>query len=287
MRRAGLISMLATALVAAAARPARATYSVVATDARTREVGGAGASCIGASSVRVIYGPVLGVGAVHAQAVLGGPGRVEAIARLAAGEDPTVILAAITAPAFDPLASRRQYGVVDLAGRAAGFTGADDGVFAAHRVGHDGTFTYAVQGNLLTGVGVLDGTEAGFRAGGCDLADRLMLALEEGAGDGGGDRRCTLRGVPADSAFLEVDRLGEPVGSYLRLEVTATGDASAVAALHARYQAWRGEHPCPAPQPDGDVDPDAVAAGCCQAGGGADGAALALLLALVGRLRRR
>src|SRR5262245_26404656 len=107
-----------------AAGPAHATYSVVATDADAREVGGAGTSCVGSLSVSVIFGSVPGHGAVHAQASLGGPGRDEAVQRLGLDEDPAAIIAAITATSFDPMASSRQYGIVDLDHRAAGFTGA-------------------------------------------------------------------------------------------------------------------------------------------------------------------
>ena len=264
---------------------ARATYSIVAVDGDTRQVGGAGTSCIGARSVRVIYGGVPGAGVVHAQALGGGPGKDAAVAQLGAGVAPAAIILAITAPAFDPQAARRQYGIVDLAGRAAGFTGADNGGFAADRQGRAGAFTYSVQGNILTSGAVLEQAEAAVAAGGGDLADRLMRALEAGAAGGEGDSRCTAGGIPSDSAFLEVDRDGEAAGEFLRLEVTGSAPASPLVALRARYDGWRVAHPCPV-TPDAGTDPGADAAGCCQGSAAPAGAAALALLVLLRRRRR-
>src|SRR5262245_34020933 len=87
---------------------ARATYSIVATDAATLQVGGAGTSCVGAASVRVIYGVAPGHGAVHAQALVSTAGRNRAVQLLSQDVDPIDIIAAITAPAFDPSAGLRQ-----------------------------------------------------------------------------------------------------------------------------------------------------------------------------------
>jgi uncharacterized Ntn-hydrolase superfamily protein len=277
--------------IALASFPAHATYSINAVDTATGEVGGAGASCVGSLSVRVIYGAVPGVGVVHAQALLGGPAKDEAVTRLAQGTAPDAIVAAITDPGFDGNAQRRQYGIVDLQARAAGFTGAQTGAFADDRQGSIGTFTYAVQGNILTSEGVLDNTAAAFEAGGCDLADRLMRALEAGARDGEGDSRCTSRGVAADSAFLEVDRPGDLVGQYLRLEVTDTGAQDPLAMLRAQYDAWRATHPCPVVSPDTETDgdpgiaPTGDAGGCCSGSRGEATLLLVLLAALA--LRRR
>ena len=65
------------------------------------------------------------------------------------------------------------------------------------RQGTSGAFTYSVQGNILTSRAVIDRAEVAFPETGCDLADRLMLALEGGAMNGEGDSRCTpTRNVP-------------------------------------------------------------------------------------------
>jgi len=269
------------AAIVCATAPAHATYSIVAVDGTTREVGGAGTSCVGSLSVRVIYGSVPGTGAVHAQAQLGGPGMAEAVIQLEMDVAPEAIIAAITNPGFDGNAQRRQYGIVDLEGRSAGFTGGQNGVFANDLQGQLGSFTYSVQGNILTSMAVLDNAIAGFE--GCDLADRLMRSLEAGALNGEGDSRCTGGGIPSDSAFLEVDRDGEPAGTYLRLEVTDTAPQNPLVLLRAEYDAWRATHPCPVLPPDdagagNDAGLDGELAdggGCCS---GSRGQATALMM---------
>jgi len=267
------------ALVCAAPAPAAATYSIAAVDRATAQVGGAGASCVGDQSVRIIYGVAPGRGVVHAQAFVNTDGRDEAVSLLEREAAPADIIALLTAPDFDPQAALRQYGVVDLEGRAAAFTGDQNGDFAGDRQGEAGSTVFTVQGNILTGAAVIDRAAAAFEGGGCDLADRLMLALEAGAENGEGDSRCTGGGVPADSGFIEVDLPGEAPGSYLRLEATGTGDDSPVALLRQQYDAWRADNPCPsavpdaAPEPTPDAGaPDAGSGGGSDAGpaGGAD-----------------
>lgn len=236
-------------------RAAAATYSIAATDMATGQVGGTSASCVGDLELSVIYGGVPGVAVAHAQARLNTAGRDRAVADLQAGLTPDEVIADLTRAAFDPQFQTRQYGVVDLTGRAAAFTGSQDGAWAGHQTGQLGALTWSVQGNLLTGPAVVSQAEAGFVAPGCDLADRLMHALEAGREDGQGDARCTPRGVPADAAFLRVDGAagGAPV---VFLSVRDTGNTDPVALIRAQYDAWRAEHPCPEP-PDAGVWPDA------------------------------
>lgn len=279
---------LAVVLLVVGATPAHATYSIVATDSATREVGGAVTSCVGTLSVSVVYGSVPGKGAVHAQAQLGGPGKAAAVMQLGMDVEPTAIIASITATSFDANAERRQYGIVDLMGRSAGFTGSQALAFADDRQATIGTYTYSLQGNILTSAAVLDQAAAAF-PNGCDLADRLMLALEAGAQNGEGDSRCTPDGIPSDSAFIEVDREGEAAGTYLRLDVTDTSPQNPLALLRAQYDAWRVTHPCPAspddagPGSDAGVDGgDMAGGGCCSAAGAGSGAGSgAVPLALV------
>ncbi|MEM6293416.1 MAG: DUF1028 domain-containing protein [Myxococcota bacterium] len=232
--------------------PAHATYSVVAVDSRLQHVGGAGTSCVGALDVAIILGVAPGFGAVHAQALINTAGRDLAVMRLEEGLSPQAILDELTGPAFDVQAARRQYGVVSLAGLAAGFTGETNGAFAGDRQGTAAPFSYSVQGNILTGEAVLDGAEAAFvRGGGCDMPDRLMLALEAGAANGEGDSRCTPDGIPADSAFMRVvDANGLVV---VDLSVTDTAPQNPMVPLRQAFDAWRLEHPCPAEPPSGST----------------------------------
>ncbi len=225
--------------------PAHATYSIVAADRKTQQIGGAGTSCVGSLSVRIIYGVAIGHGAVHAQALLNTQGRDRAVLRLTEDVDPSEIIAEITSDEFDPIAAYRQYGIVDLSGRSAGFTGDRDTPYAEDRQGTADPYLYSVQGNILTSVGVIDRAEAAFQKLGCDLADKLMLALEAGAENGEGDSRCTPRGIPSDSAFIEVDPVDKEKGSFLRLEVTNTGSVNPLELLRDMFDEWRAGHPCP------------------------------------------
>lgn len=233
---------------------ANATYSIVAVDQSTNQVGGAGTSCVGRLDVHVIYGSVESVGVVHAQARLNQQGRNRAVQRLMEGRTAQEILDEITAPSFDRLAAQRQYGIATLNDGTAAFTGNGTGDHASHRTGMVDSFTYATQGNILTSRAVIDQTSDAFEASGCDLADRLMLALEAGALNGEGDSRCTPNGIPSDSAFIEVDRPGEAEGSWLLLRVVDTAPANPVTLLRAEYDQWRAQNPCPEPRDGGVPD---------------------------------
>jgi len=238
------------------ATPAGATYSIVATDQATQAVGGAVTSCVGAQGVLVVYGPAAGYGGINAQAAANANGRNQGVMLLQKGTAPADVISQITATSFDPSFNQRQYGVADLQGRAAGFTGTGTSVaqYREDRQGTIGTFTYSVQGNVLTGVGVINQAETAFRTGGgCDLAERMMLALEAGAQNSEGDARCRPS-IPSDAASIEVDLAGETPGSYLRLSNANGSGQNAVTALRTQFNTWRQTHPCL--QQDGGI-PDA------------------------------
>jgi uncharacterized Ntn-hydrolase superfamily protein len=221
------------------------TYSIVAADTSRREVGGAGTSCLEGQDVYVIYDAVPDHGVVHAQAYYNVAGRRRAVELLAQGAAPSDILASITDVGFDSSAAIRQYGVVDVLGRSAGFTGSGTTPHASDRQGRADVFAYSVQGNILTSDRVLSQAASAFEAPGCDLAERLMNALEAGALGGEGDSRCTPSGLPSDSAFLQVESPQLPRGQYLSLRVPASGSASPLPLLRQELDAWRLQHPCP------------------------------------------
>ncbi len=221
------------------------TYSIVGADTTTREVGGAGTSCLTGDDVFVIYRGVPEHGVVHAQAYYSLDARDRAAELLGLGDAPADIVAIITDAAFDRNAAIRQYGVVDVHGNAAGFTGTGTMPYASDHHGKLGHFTYSVQGNILTSAKVLEHAASAFETGGCDLAERLMSALEAGARGGEGDSRCTAQGIPSDSAFLQVESPGAAEGAYLSLHVESSGDENPLPRLRAQLDAWRVLHPCP------------------------------------------
>jgi MYXO-CTERM domain-containing protein len=227
------------------AAPCSATYSIVGSDSSTREVGGTGTSCLGGSDVYIIYGAVPGIGVIHAQAQYNQNGRNRGVELVEQGTAPADIISAITAAGFDSNARVRQYGVADATGRTAGFTGMGAQAFADDRQGTSGTFSYSVQGNILTSEAVLTQAAAAFVAPGCDLAERLMRALEAGADNGEGDSRCTPDGIPSDSSFIQVERPDTALGSYLELHVARSGSESPIPGLREQFDEWRATHPCP------------------------------------------
>jgi len=184
-------------------------------------------------------------------------------------------------------------------GLSAGFTGSQNGDFANDVQGNVGAYVYSIQGNILTSSAVLAQAETAFRdGGGCDLADRLMLALEAGADNGEGDSRCTPGGIPSDSAFIHVDLPDGTVHLHLQAVNLTT---SPVADLRVLYDAWRLDNACPLPQRP-DAGPAAVDAALGAVDGGDDvggddgcgcstardhaGGAVLLVLVMLG-LRRR
>lgn len=270
--------------------PASATWSIVAADPATGQVGGAGTSCVGGLDVAIIYASEPGVGAVHAQARVNQAGRDEAARLLAAGSSPEEIIQSITDPSFDGRAGERQYGVVDTQGGSAGWTGSDTLDWAGDVQGSADGIVYSAQGNILTGEPVVGRTAAAFEAGGqCDLPERLLVALTAGRADGEGDSRCTDRGVPSDSAFLRVQATD---GTLVDLTVTGTGNDDPLDALRTRFDEWRADNPCPEVDTDvaiedSDADTDGASVGCGCSGLPASGLAPSLVLGVLGLARRR
>ena len=249
---------------------ARATWSIVAADPETAEVGIAGASCTG--GVEVIAGLVPGHGVIAAQAVTNREARERGQKLLEAGASPAQVIAEVTSDAFDPDpwwsftsgAQARQYAVVALGfdSAPASYTGRRTLSWAGSQQGKG----VSVQGNLLASPEVVAQALARFEQLRADcrstLHDRLIAALEAGA-NAGGDRRCEPA-LAALSAFLEVAGPDDsPDAPSLRLVVTppfepalgiltllrqlvrperAAEYENPVKKLRAMYDAWRGEH---------------------------------------------
>jgi uncharacterized Ntn-hydrolase superfamily protein len=157
------------------------TFSIVAHDATTGDLGVAVASKFLAVGSVVPWARA-GVGAVATQAwanVSYGPRGLELMAE---GTEPDTVAARLAAS--DDSREERQFGLVDAAGRAATYTGANCLPWAGGRT----SAGVAVQGNILTDGGVVDAMLAAFEAAAEPLPDRLLVALL--AGDrAGGDRR--------------------------------------------------------------------------------------------------
>lgn len=220
---------------------AQHTFSIVAIDPVTREIGSAGATCLGGPSERdgayVIKDIVPDVGAVNSQSFYIPANQSRANARLLAGDDAAAIIDYVENNDIQNRSALRQYGAVtiDAAGQiiAAAFTGEECFDYAGSRVGQD----YAIQGNILLGPQVLDSMEARYlRSAGLPLADRLMQSMQ-GANVAGADVRCLSEGVSSQSAYLSVARPTDSADApYIDIVVAQTPVGSEpIDVLQQRY----------------------------------------------------
>jgi len=200
---------------------AQDTFSIVAVDSITGEVGSAGASCVDLILFFPTYpidflGDLIpGVGAINTQASYNTTNQSNARARMLAGDTPQQIINWLQAnDAQGNGGSNRQYGIAALINgspQTAGFTGSSTLNYKNHITGPN----YCIQGNILLGQSVLDSMEARFLREPGDLACKLMAALQ-GAKVPGADTRCATNGAGTSSlfAFVEVaqptDSIGQP-----------------------------------------------------------------------------
>ncbi len=199
---------LAALVATLAPRIAFATWSVVAVDPDTREVGVGAATCTVA--VELVQGLVPDVGVLAAQADTNLYARNAATRELRDGAtlDEAFAVAESKSGRFG-LSSwdQQQFAIATLGPEpnAAAHTGSGTVPWSGSASGPG----VSVQGNTLRGREVVDSALAAFRAdeGEPDLAERIMRALEAGAA-AGGDHRCPIE-RPALSAFLSVARPGD------------------------------------------------------------------------------
>lgn len=207
---------------------AQDTFSIIAVDPVTGDIGSAGASCVtGAPGIfdTWITDIIPGRGGVNSQAWICLPNinLQNAIARMNEGFTPQEIIDwlvlndACSSQNYDP--EYRQYGIVDLDGngdpRTAGWTGSSADDYKEDRQG----VNYSIQGNILLDISVIDNMEDNFNNTSGTLADKLMAALQ-GANFPGADSRCLAYGTSSRAAYIVVyhedNNPGEP---YLRLTV--------------------------------------------------------------------
>jgi len=207
-------------MVALGAKVAVATFSIVAVDPVTQEVGSAGASCIAGSIIISDVHPGLGV--IHTQAWWRAQNQNYARTLMNQDHSPEAIIDSLVANDAQGNPTIRQYGIVDLVGggRSAGHTGVNCNDYKNHNLSP----TYAIAGNILLGQQILDDMEQAFLTTPGPLADKLMAALQ-GANVAGADTRC-LPNKPAISAFIRVARPDDVVSSlFLDLNVNDTSSS--------------------------------------------------------------
>jgi uncharacterized Ntn-hydrolase superfamily protein len=157
------------------------TFSIVASDAETGDLGVAVASRFAAVGAVVAWARA-GIGAVATQSWANTDYGPEGLALLEGGTPARQALDRLVLG--DKGREQRQIGIVDARGRAATFTGARCMPWAGGSTGD----RFACQGNLLVGEQVVAAMADAYRRANGELVDRLLTALI--AGDvNGGDRR--------------------------------------------------------------------------------------------------
>lgn len=267
--RAAIAAVLAVAI---APSLAQATWSVVALNRSTGRMVVSSATCVsqaalrgfpsrGLMDVQAIIAPGFGVAAAQA-----GVDRTRANQTLIHGElkkgtHPSDILAQLMA---DPSIQTRQFGIIDLQGRMAGFSGARNLAASLSVQGQvAGTeIFYAIQGNILASNEVVQAAVRAFEGATGELEDRVMAAMEA-ADAAGGDRRCSCTTPPvpetvnactqrtAHVAYLAIadktstDGASYNNGSYVKVidvtdeNITREEFANPVQTLRRRYDDWK------------------------------------------------
>ena len=229
-----------------------ATFSIVAVDTTTGEVGSAGGSCIAGSIIISDIHP--GVGAIHTQAYYLPSNQNYASSLMDEGYSPSEIMELLEENDVQNNPSIRQYGVVDLfsgnnygliyeyecdeiegaiwhgtsgsdqlaecsdptIARSASFTGSN----CSSWKGHINGINYAIQGNILLSENILLGIERGFNLTNGSLDQKLMAALQE-AKFPGADTRCLDEGISTLSAFIRVAKPSDENEYYMDLNVNS------------------------------------------------------------------
>ena len=219
---------------------AQDTFSIVAVDTATGEIGSAGASCVNAINgvgAYIISDVIEGVGAIHTQASWLQSNQQTAHQRMLLGDSPQQIIDWMVAHDAQGNPAIRQYGVVDLIrrGTSAAYTGVNCQNYKGHATGPG----YSVQGNILLGQIIVDTiTHVYLRTPG-PLADRLMAALEA-AKIVGADTRCATRNTSTESSFIKVVRIGDGATPYLLKIVPDTPSGTdPIDVLHVAFNAWK------------------------------------------------
>ncbi|MDC3284554.1 DUF1028 domain-containing protein [Opitutales bacterium] len=161
--------------------PSISTYSIVARDQQTGEIGVAVQSKFIAVGAVVPYAQAE-VGAIASQAWGNpryGPVGLDLLAR---GKTAEQVIRLMTEA--DPNREHRQLAVIGTEGNASIFTGKKCNDWAGGKAG----FNYAVQGNLLAGAEVIHAMSVGFEEANGTLAERMIASLHAGQ-QAGGDKR--------------------------------------------------------------------------------------------------
>jgi uncharacterized Ntn-hydrolase superfamily protein len=264
-----------------AANTASATWSVIALDRSTGTVVIASATCVTQAAlerfpakdlrdIQAIVVPGKGVAAAQARVDNTRKNQQLIFAELQKGTPPDRILAMLKE---DPRIAGRQFGILDMEGRTAGFSGEGNQAVSLDRQGQvaDTGIFYSIQGNILANEAVVIDAVQAFSTARGDLTDRVMAAMDA-ADAKGGDKRCSCEGEPkvnapcstktAHVAYILKAEKGDTNGEsfndgkysmYISVtdrDITPEEDANPVKTLRMRYDKARKPGP---PRPGGPL----------------------------------
>lgn len=231
--------------------PFPSTFSIVAVDRENGEIG------VGVQSKFLSVGAAVpwvrvGVGAVATQAFCNTSFGPRGLDLLASGKTPSDVAQMLVRD--DSGKDDRQFGIVDMSGHSATFSGARC-IDATHGIAG---LDFAVQGNCLASKSVVDAMAHAFRASAGHLADRIVSVLRA-AQAAGGDKR------GQQSAALVIEKAGAGYGGFndRYVDLRVDDHATPIEEL-ARLLAWHKLYYFP-PAPE-DVFPIDAALGAEIAG---------------------
>ena len=271
-----------------------ATWSIIAVDRSTGQVIIASATCVPQSrfpprpsrdlmDIQAVIVPGKGVAACQAGVDNTRENQMIVYEELNKGTEPSQILELLREhenKKDEPQMERRQFGIVDLEGRSAGFNGERNrpaSLYVSGEVGKD--IFFQVQGNILFSDNVAYHAALRFTQAKGTLADRVMAAME-GADEVGGDKRCTCEEEPKPAApcdgktshvaYIAIANQDDKMGTshndgdyYAYISVTDEDikpheNANPVKTLRMRYDEWKnlgskrtGVPPTVTPAPSG------------------------------------
>src|SRR5687767_1208925 len=234
----------ATILAVATPSTAHATWSIIAVDRATGRIVIASATCVaqanlerfpskGLMDIQAVVVPGFGIAAAQAGVDPTRANQTLIARELANGTHPSVILQRLMA---DSSIQNRQFGIVDLRGRFAGFSGSRNGAASLSiqgEVAGTGIF-YAIQGNILASNAVVQNAVRAFEGATGSITDRVMAAMEA-ADAAGGDRRCTCASTPVPTTTAACTRRTAHVAYILAADSSAAAAEAASKGTYALF----------------------------------------------------
>jgi len=234
---------------------AQDTFSIVAIDSVTGQIGSAGASCVGSSGsyphgAQILSDVIPGIGVIHTQALWMATNQLHAHNWMMQGLSPQQIIDSLVANDAGSNPTIRQYGIADYNGghpRSASFTG----INCQNYKNDTNHIYYSIQGNILMGQQILDSMQQRFLNTPGPLSDRLMAALQ-GAKVIGADTRCAPKNSSSQSSFIRVANINNlPDSLYLDLWMAYPTNYSGpfpvdpIDSLQTLYDIWKTALPAP------------------------------------------